>query len=705
MAKKELDRFDTKAKRNMRISTKLMLFIGAGVVISSIGVCILSLGIFYSKMIDNTIEDLNHTADGVELYITSRENDLSHYSKLFARNSELLNAIEYDSSYALQHAVKSFVDDSEIDFMFVTDSRGRVLKGGGVNVTDGVDVSYIGTVANALSGEPSIGIEGVANFNYAIIASEPIYINGKVFGTVVTGYDLSTTHIIDYISRSYNVECTVLKNDIRTATTLTDSDGNSLAGTKLDDSFVEETVLHDGNAFAGPVDISGRSYYGYYFPITSGDGKITGMFFIAKSIDSIEAIRAKTGTIVIPVVCILCALIITIGGFFVRWLMWRISNVTNTLKDMASGDADLTKRVKLLIRDEIGDLVIQFDFFCDKLQQIVGEIKNSKENLYSAGSQMSETTTETSSSISNIIQNLSNIRNQISFQNDSVHQTADSVSEISNSITALNDMIEKQVSGVNEATAAVEEMVGNIASVNTSVDKMAVSFEELTANAQTGFSKQQDVNDQITSIEGQSKMLQEANSVIASIAEQTNLLAMNAAIEAAHAGEAGKGFSVVADEIRKLSETSSLQSKTIGEQLDKIRDSITNVVSSATESGKALALVSNKIHETDQLVVQIKGAMNEQQIGSEQIVNSLKDMNESTNNVRSSSKQMEDRNEKIMNEINSLKEITVKMRDSMSNMSEGAERISAAEESLSDISQKLKDSIDKIGSEIDLFKV
>lgn len=224
MAKKELDRFDTKAKRNMRISTKLMLFIGAGVVISSIGVCILSLGIFNSKMIDNTIEDLNHTADGVELYITSRENDLSHYSKLFARNSELLNAIEYDSSYALQHAVKSFVDDSEIDFMFVTDSRGRVLKGGGVNVTDGVDVSYIGTVANALSGEPSIGIEGVANFNYAIIASEPIYINGKVFGTVVTGYDLSTNHIIDYISRSYNVECTVLKNDIRTATTLTDSD-------------------------------------------------------------------------------------------------------------------------------------------------------------------------------------------------------------------------------------------------------------------------------------------------------------------------------------------------------------------------------------------------------------------------------------------------------------------------------------------------
>ena len=705
MAKKELDRFDTKAKRNMKISTKLMLLIGASVIVSSVGVSILSLGIFNSKMIDNTIDDLNHTADGVEIYIESRGNELSHYSKLIAQNPDLVSAIEYDSSFAVQHAVESYTQNSEIDFMFVTDARGRVIKGGGVNVTDGVDVSYIGTVASALAGDSSTGIEGVANFNYAIIASEPIMVNGSVAGTVVTGYDLSTTSLIDYISASYNVECTVLKDDVRTASTLHDANGNSVVGTKLDDSVVEEAVLHDGNAFAGPVEIGGLSYYGYYFPITSGDGRITGMFFLAKSIESIEAVRTQTVAIVIPVVIVLCAILIIAGGIFVRWLMWRIYNVTNTLKDMASGDADLTKRVKLLIRDEIGDLVIQFDFFCDRLQKIISEIKGSKNMLANAGHEMSESTSKTSDSISGIIQSISDIRDQISHQTNSVHQTADSVSEISTSITNLNSMIEMQANGVDDATAAVEEMVGNIASVNSSVDKMAASFEELSANAQAGFSKQQDVNDQIKSIEGQSKMLQEANAVIASIAEQTNLLAMNAAIEAAHAGEAGKGFSVVADEIRKLSETSSSQSKTIGDQLNKIRDSITTVVSSATESGDALALVSNKIQDTDQLVMQIKGAMNEQQIGSEQIVNSLKDMNESTNNVRSSSKEMSDRNAKIMKEIEALKDITRKMSDSMTSMSNGAERISGAEEALSDISHKVKDSIDKIGSEIDLFKV
>ncbi len=705
MARKELDRFAKNAKRDMQIATKLMLIIGAAVIVSCAVVGAVSLVVFDAGMTDSTIEDLSHTADGVEQTIADKRTQLAGYTSILADSMDLRQAVSGGSSRALQDTVLRSVRNADLSFLFVTDKNGRVLPGGGVKITDGVDVSYIGAVASALKGAASTGIEGVANFNYAIIASYPIYVGGRVSGAVVAGYDLAEGPLANMISQSYNVECTVFKDDLRVASTLKDSSGKSVVGTKLENSFVEGVVLKDGNGWVGPAEIRGVAYYGYYFPIESGDGRITGMVFVAKNMKATTSVRNHTLIVVLIVMAVIALSLIIGSGIFVRWLMWRIYNVTNTLKDMETGEADLTKRCKLFIRDEIGDLVIHFDFFCDKLQQIVSEIKKSRDSLSGAGAEMTKATDDTANAIVGITDSISDIRTQISAQGESVHQTATSVTEISRSIIILNGMIESQSNGVGEASAAVEEMVGNIASVNSSVDKMADSFEDLAKNAQAGFSKQQDVNEKIKQIEGQSKTLQEANKTIAQIANETNLLAMNAAIEAAHAGDSGRGFSVVADEIRKLSETSREQSKTIGEQLKKIKDSITSVVSASQESGVALAAVSGKIRETDQLVVQIKSAMGEQRSGSEQIVSALANMKSSTGEVQQSSKDMAMRNEEIMREIKSLQDMTRSMSDNMEKVSAGAGKIGETGASLLEISKKVRESIDKIGGEIDLFKV
>ncbi len=710
MARKELDRFDTHAKRDIQISLKLVALTGFSIIASCIIVATVSILIFnngFKKTIDATIDKAVY---GVNNTITTWSNDLQVVSTLASGNAGLINSIEENNTSAIQKATSVIFDNSATDFIAVTDTSGTVIACNGEGISSKSNLSSASVIQQALRGHNASTVEALGNLNYTMAAASPIYSNGKIKGTVVVGYDFITDNESDsslksIVSKSYGIDFTVFQGNVRISTTLKSADGKSLVGTKLNNPEIENVVLTNGKEFRGSNMIAGMKYDCAYMPISSGDGTITGMFFVAKSYDDIASTVTTTVKSVIPITIIIALALIICCYLFVRWLMWRIYNVTRQLTEMSTGEADLTKRVKLLIRDEIGDLVIQFDAFCDKLQGIVKEMKNTKEELKTTGSDLSAGTEDATSAITQIIANINSIHDQIKTQGTSVSQTAEAVGEISQNIRSLDKMIETQSTGVEQASAAVEQMIGNIQSVNTSVDKMANSFESLSTNAQTGFSKQQDVNERIKQIENQSEMLQEANLAISSIAEQTNLLAMNAAIEAAHAGEAGKGFSVVADEIRKLSETSSAQSKTIGEQLNKIKDSITEVVSASTESSEAFTAVSNKIKETDELVMQIKAAMEEQNSGSKQISEALKNMNDSAIEVQSASKSMSARNEKIMREINTLQDATSTMNVSMQEMSVGARKINETGTALGDVSHKVQDSIDKIGSQIDLFRV
>ena len=394
--------------------------------------------------------------------------------------------------------------------------------------------------------------------------------------------------------------------------------------------------------------------------------------------------------------------LILLSGFL---LLKPLRIVEGAITGIASGDADLTKRIDIHSNNEIGYVVKGFNNFASKLQSIIGDVKSSKDELLIAGENLSSATEDTASSITQIIANIDSMKHQIDGQNQSVSQTAGAVNEIAANIESLEHMIESQSSGVTQASAAVEQMIGNISSVNVSMEKMATSFGELRTNSDSGITKQRDVNERISQIEQQSQMLQEANIAISAIAEQTNLLAMNAAIEAAHAGEAGKGFSVVADEIRKLSETSSQQSKTIGDQLTNIKEAILEVVSASSEASSAFETVSHKLEETDALVMQIRAAMEEQNEGSKQITEALHSMNDSTVEVRNASSEMQDGNQMILKEIQLLQNASMAMSQSMEEMAVGARKINETGTALSEVSGQIGRSISKIGEQVDKFKV
>lgn len=435
------------------------------------------------------------------------------------------------------------------------------------------------------------------------------------------------------------------------------------------------------------------------------------MWMLAFLIDADEVLKLSDTVSSVSVGAGIAILIITMAvlGLLLVLTLKPLGIVENAISDIASGDGDLSKSIELKSRsknpNEVGRIVSNFNEFTGTLRTIISATKESKDELVRAGVEFARSTEDTAASITQIIANIQSMESNINRQSGSVNETAGAVNQIASNIESLNIMIEGQVAAITQASAAIEQMMGNINSVNISINHMADSFEILNAKAIDGVKKQNDVSEKMLMIENQSEALQEANAVISSIAEQTNLLAMNAAIEAAHAGEAGKGFSVVADEIRKLSETSSSQSQTIGEQLKHITDNITKMVEISQGATAAFESVTNGINDTNSLVQQIKSAMYEQGEGSKQISISLSAMNDSSLAVKTASEEMERGNKAILEEISNLQEATYVMKNGMEEMSVGATRINKSGADLSDISSKMKASIEKIGEQVDRFKV
>ena len=180
---------------------------------------------------------------------------------------------------------------------------------------------------------------------------------------------------------------------------------------------------------------------------------------------------------------------------------------------------------------------------------------------------------------------------------------------------------------------------------------------------------------------------------------------MNAAIEAAHAGEAGKGFSVVADEIRKLAETSAEQSNKIGEELMNIQQGIERVVIASSESEQSFQAVSSRINLTAELIAHIRGAMEEQQSGSQQILEALQAMNDSTSEVRGAGAEMSRGGEEISKDVSNIQESMNNIEQAVSEINDGTNYVNESTKELRNISAQLNVAIKRIKDDVDLFKV
>lgn len=274
---------------------------------------------------------------------------------------------------------------------------------------------------------------------------------------------------------------------------------------------------------------------------------------------------------------ILCLLTLIVG-LFSFWILNRgirkpIADLNASLKDLAQGNGDLTKRFNLKSKDEIGEMTKSFNAFIENIHVIVKDISNISDVLAENMNAIANTTEELTKSTEMIAGSSMEVAEGSITQNEKIDRFAQMAGKIQEDVNVVSLKAEQTLYAAKDTQLTVNNS-------GKQMDAQMLELDQFALSIQTASHTVEDLNQS-------SEEIKAIVDLIHSISSQTNLLALNASIEAARAGEAGRGFAVVADEIRKLAEETSMSAKQISDIIGGIGQKTGNVKISMDE------LVSN----------------------------------------------------------------------------------------------------------------
>ncbi len=315
-----------------------------------------------------------------------------------------------------------------------------------------------------------------------------------------------------------------------------------------------------------------------------------------------------------------------LGMYMSTSITSNLQNVIVSLREMASGQGDLRKRLESKSHDEVGELVTEFNRFVEKLQGLISEITESVGRLGSASEEMSTVSAQSRQGVIKQQTDIDQVATAMNEMSATVHEVAKNAGDAAGAAQAADDEAGNGKQVVSQAVATIDKLASD-------VDEAAKVIHQLAADS-----------DNIGTV----------LDVIKAIAEQTNLLALNAAIEAARAGEQGRGFAVVADEVRTLAQRTQQSTQEIQEIIEKLQSGAEKAervmkasceqaqisVDESSRAGTSLVSITEMVTTINDMNTQIASAAEEQTAVAEEISRSIVEINDVAVQTSDSSDQL-----------------------------------------------------------------